>query len=244
VDETAGVAQVEASGASATVAVECAVAVLAAKSTSVITFLGASIFNVVGGVPFLPLQTLWLNFTTQVFQAIGLGYGKPSEGLMARKPRPSDEPLLPRALLLWLGVYGLVMGSVTIGVAWIADDNHGIVVARTMALTTFALGNLFFSFACRDERRSVFSMDIFDDRRFLMMSGLSVVAIVLTTELRVLQRFLETTHLSFRQWLVCIGLGLLVVAVSEVRKVILRRGEPAGAPEATPEVAPTPAPVA
>jgi P-type Ca2+ transporter type 2C len=87
-------------------------------------------------------------------------------------------------------------------------------------------------------------MDIFDDRRFLMMSGLSVVAIVLTTELRVLQRFLETTHLSFRQWLVCIGLGLLVVAVSEVRKVILRRGEPAGAPEATPEAAPTPAPVA
>jgi P-type Ca2+ transporter type 2C len=87
-------------------------------------------------------------------------------------------------------------------------------------------------------------MDIFDDRRFLMMSGLSVVAIVLTTELRVLQRFLETTHLSFRQWLVCIGLGLLVVAVSEVRKVILRRGEPAGAPEATAEVAPTPAPVA
>jgi P-type Ca2+ transporter type 2C len=52
----------------------------------IITFLGASIFNVVGGVPFLPLQTLWLNFTTQVFQAIGLGYGKPSEGLR--------EPLL------------------------------------------------------------------------------------------------------------------------------------------------------
>src|SRR3954467_5189262 len=40
----------------------------------VITFLGASIFNIVGGVPFLPLQTLWVNFTTQVFQSVGLGY--------------------------------------------------------------------------------------------------------------------------------------------------------------------------
>src|SRR5262249_43403470 len=69
----------------------------------VLTFLSASIFNIVGGVPFLPLQTLWLNFTTQVFQAIGLGYGKPSEGLMKRKPRPSNEPLLPRNLMLWLG---------------------------------------------------------------------------------------------------------------------------------------------
>jgi Ca2+-transporting ATPase len=203
----------------------------------IITFLGSSIFNVVGGVPFLPLQTLWLNFTTQVFQAIGLGYGKASEGLMARKPRPSDEALLPRSLLAWLALYGLVMGGVTIGVAWVVDDDHGKVMARTMALTTFALANLFFSFACRDEGRSVFSLDIFEDRRFLMMSGMSLAAIVLATELGVLQRFLETEPLSFRQWLVCIGLALTVVAVSEVRKAILRRQkaeEPAAA--ATPAV--------
>ena len=57
----------------------------------IVTFLGASIFNVVGGVPFVPLQTLYVNFTTQVLQAIGLGYGRPGEGLMKRKPRPSDE---------------------------------------------------------------------------------------------------------------------------------------------------------
>ena len=57
----------------------------------VLTFLSASIFNIVGDVPFLPLPTLWLNFTTQVFQAIGLGYGKPSEGLMKRKPRASTN---------------------------------------------------------------------------------------------------------------------------------------------------------
>jgi P-type Ca2+ transporter type 2C len=211
----------------------------------IITFLGASIFNVVGGVPFLPLQTLWLNFTTQVFQAIGLGYGKPSAGLMARKPRPSDEPLLPRALLFWLCIYGFVMGAVTLGVAWIVDDNHGTVLARTMALTTFALANLFFSFACRDERRSVFSTDILEDRRFLMMSGLSFAAIVLATELGVFQRFLDTEPLSFRQWLVCIGLGLVVLLVSEVRKAILRRRDAAaGVLEAGEDVAPVSAPVA
>ena len=43
------------------------------------------------GMPFLPLQTLWVNFTVQVFLAIGLGYGKPREGLM------EDAPRSPRA---------------------------------------------------------------------------------------------------------------------------------------------------
>src|SRR5205814_4226689 len=84
----------------------------------IVTFLGASIFSVAGGVPFLPLQTLWVNFTTQVFQAIGLGYGKASEDVMERKPRPVNEPLLSRPLLLWLGLIGLVMGLGTLGVIW------------------------------------------------------------------------------------------------------------------------------
>ena len=66
----------------------------------IFTFLGSSILNVLGGVPFFPLQTLFMNFTIQVFQAVGLGYGKPSIGLMERKPRPSNEALLGRRLLL------------------------------------------------------------------------------------------------------------------------------------------------
>ena len=60
-------------------------------SGMVLSFLGAAIFNVAGGVLFVPLQTLWLNFTTQVFQAIGLGYGKFADDLMERQPRKANE---------------------------------------------------------------------------------------------------------------------------------------------------------
>ena len=38
----------------------------------IVTFLGASILNIASGIPFLPLQTLWINFTTMLFQAVGL----------------------------------------------------------------------------------------------------------------------------------------------------------------------------
>lgn len=40
-----------------------------------LTFLGAAIFNILNGIPFLPLQVLWLNFTVDLFEAIGLGPG-------------------------------------------------------------------------------------------------------------------------------------------------------------------------
>src|SRR6478672_10846130 len=65
-------------------------------------------------VTFVPLQTLYVNFTTQVLQSIGLGYGRPAEGLMQRKPRASDEEILPRPLLVWVAIAGLVMGGATL----------------------------------------------------------------------------------------------------------------------------------
>ena len=130
----------------------------------IVTFLGASIFNIASGVPFLPLQTLWVNFTTQVFQAVGLGYGAPSEGLMERRPRKPEQPILNRADTRWFVVAGLVMAVATLAVIAGAEDAEGEELARTMGLTTFALANLFFSFTARDALRSVFSLDTFNDR--------------------------------------------------------------------------------
>ncbi len=193
----------------------------------IVTFLGASIFNVVGGVPFVPLQTLYVNFTTQVLQAIGLGYGRPAEGLMKRKPRPSDEQILPRPLLVWVAIAGIVMGGATLGlIAW-ADDHYGSsTIGRTMGLTAFAFSNVFFAFCTRDEQHSVFSLGVLEDRMFLLCSGGSLVAIVLGNELGLLQRILGTVHLDLHQWLVCIVVGLAIIPVSEGRRLLLARRRP------------------
>jgi P-type Ca2+ transporter type 2C len=197
----------------------------------VVTFLGASIFNIVGGVPFVPLQTLYVNFTTQVLQAIGLGYGHPTEGLMRRKPRPATEQILPRPLLIWVGIAGLVLGGATLGVIGWADDHYdSSAVARTMGLTTFAISNVVFSLATRDERRSVFSLDVLEDRTFLLCTGGSLAAILLGNELGILQRILGTVHLDLHQWLVCIVVGLAIVPVAEARRLLLQRRSPATSP--------------
>jgi hypothetical protein len=110
----------------------------------VFTFLGAAIGNIVGGDAFVPLQTLWLNFTTQVFQAVGLGYGEPARGLMQRRPRDPDAQILPRSRLLWLALVGAVMGAATLGVLAWADDHYTRDVARTMGMTSFSIANLFY----------------------------------------------------------------------------------------------------
>ncbi len=191
----------------------------------VFTFLGVAIGNVVGGVAFVPLQTLWVNFSTQVFQAVGLGYGEPAEGLMQRKPRDPEGQILPRSKLLWLALVGAVMGAVTIGILAWGDNHYGTKVARTMGMTSFAIANLFYSFCERDERISVFSLDVLRDRRFLMFSGASVLAIILAPQLNLLNRILQTTPLTLHQWLICIVAALAAPLLTEIRKFVLRRRE-------------------
>jgi Ca2+-transporting ATPase len=189
----------------------------------IVSFLGASIFNIADGVPFLPLQTLYVNFTVQVAQAIGLGYGTPAPGLMERTPRDPNEPVLSRWLLAWLIGIGLVMGVGTLSVISWATSAHDHVVARTMGLTTFAIGNLFLSFEARDARRTVFSLDVFSDRTFLLTTGISVAAIYLATAFSPFQSFLKTTHLDMAQWLICIGVAAFVIAAAEIQKLVEQR---------------------
>ena len=191
----------------------------------IITFLGASILNIASGIPFTPLQTLWVNFTTQVFQAVGLGYGEPSEGLMKRRPRKPEKPILTRADTRWFVIAGLVMGVSTLAVIAGAENAEGEQFARTMGLTTFSLANLFFSFTARDELHSVFSLDTVNDRTFLVTSLMSVAAIIFVTELQFFQRVFDTVELTGNQWLICIGAALTIVVASEIRKFLLRRRE-------------------
>ena len=200
----------------------------------IMTFVGASILNIVSGIPLLPLQTLWVNFTTQVFQAIGLGYGEPSEGLMKRRPRKPERPILDGADTKWFVVAGLVMAAATLGVIAGAEHTESDALARTMGLTTFSLANLFFSFTARDALRSVFDPDTFNDRTFVLASLASAAAIVFGTELGFFQRILDTEELTGNQWLICIGAALAVVVVSEVWKFVLRRREATAEPAATP----------
>jgi hypothetical protein len=107
----------------------------------VATFLGASVFNVAGGVPFLARRS---------------HAAPPPSGGRADLSPPS---------LAWLALVGLCLGGSTLGVlAWTAAA-YGTAVGRTMAVTTFSLLSIAFSATVRDETRSAFTMDTFDAAR-------------------------------------------------------------------------------
>jgi Ca2+-transporting ATPase len=204
------------------------------------TFLGASIFNILGGVPFLPLQTLWINFTVTVFQAVGLGYSKPRVGLMAEPPRSKDQPILPRPLAIWLLFVGLVFAAATLGLIVWASGTYDETIAHSMALVTFSLFHVFFSLETADEERTIFSSELFENPALLKATGASLLTIFLATTFGPLQRLLDTVELTVDQWAICIVVAASIIVVAEIRKFLRRRRVIGGTPVSQPELASLP----
>jgi magnesium-transporting ATPase (P-type) len=162
----------------------------------VLTFLGATIFNITGGEPLLPLQTLWVSFTTLSIQSVGLGYSKPAAGLMECPPRPPSRPILTRGLIVWHALAGLLIAIGTLGVISWAEQAHGPAIARTTGMVTFALFTPFFSIECKDERESAFSLGTFSDKTFTITTSVSFVLLVLSTVMGIVQTVIRTVRLD------------------------------------------------
>ena len=171
----------------------------------IFTFVGAAIFNIAHGTPLLPLQILWINFAIDVPLAVGLGFDAPTAGLMNRKPRSPDEPVLARPLAARLAIGGLMIAIGTLIVVSYGETRYGLAVATTMGLTASSLMHIVATFEWRDGSRTIFNNDTLANGRFVLISVVVVGLTILATSLGALQRILDTTDLSGDQWRVILS---------------------------------------
>jgi Ca2+-transporting ATPase len=188
----------------------------------ILTYLGATIFGILGGVPFSTLVVLWINFAIQVPIAMALGFDSPSPGLMERKPRPLSQPVLSRPQWLRLVFTGLLIAFGTL----ILETRYEAVepaLAATMGFVVFSLFNIALGLSARSETGTVFNRYNLADRRQLGLYGLALLLLLLPVEFGIGSKILLTTDISGDQWLICIAFALGMLLIDEVIKFFMRR---------------------
>ena len=163
----------------------------------VLTFLGATLFNIAAGEPFTPPQVLWIHFVVNAPFGFALGFDKESAGLMGRRPRPRGESVLTTAVMVTVGLAGL---AITIGLlSMIAIGQHvfgSVHVGQSIAFTAFALCLIVAAVECRSETGTVLTTSTFDSKQMnWAMLGEFVLA-VLVTQMDVFNRLLGTSQLN------------------------------------------------
>jgi P-type Ca2+ transporter type 2C len=195
----------------------------------VLTFLGATLFNIAAGEPFTPAQVLWIHFIVNAPFGFALGFDKESPGLMTLRPRPRGEPVLTRKVMVTVGLAGL---AITIGLlSLIALGQHhfgSIKVGQSIAFTSFAICLIVAAVECRSETGTVLTTATFDSKQMnWAMLGEFVLA-VFVTQLNVFNRLLGTVQINLREFAWALVPAIALLALWELGKLIARRAAAQG----------------
>ncbi|MGW3445313.1 cation-translocating P-type ATPase [Streptomyces sp. NPDC001076] len=195
----------------------------------VLTFLGATLFDIAAGEPFTPAQVLWIHFFVNAAFGFALGFDRQSPGLMARRPRPRGAHVLTRGVMLTVGLSGLV---ITIGLLCLIDlgtNRYGsVAIGQSMAFTSFALCLIVAALECRSERDTVLTTASFDSKQMNRAMLIEFVLAVLVTQTDAFRRLLGTTQLNLAQFAWTLLPALALLALWEIGKFLARwNGRPA-----------------
>jgi P-type Ca2+ transporter type 2C len=190
----------------------------------VLTFLGATLFNIAAGEPFTPPQVLWIHFFVNAPFGFALGFDKESPGLMGRKPRPRGESVLTTGVIVTVGLAGLAITIGLLSMIEVGQHRFGsVAVGQSIAFTSFALCLIVAAVECRSETRTALTTATFDSKQMnWAMLGEFILA-VLVTQMDVFNRLLGTTQINLRQfgWALIPALALLLLW--ELGKYVARR---------------------
>ncbi|MFI1148078.1 cation-translocating P-type ATPase [Streptomyces sp. NPDC020817] len=182
--------------------------------TFVLTFLGATVFNVAAGEPFTPPQVLWIHFVVNASFGFALGFDRESAGLMRRRPRPRGESVLTRPVLVTVGLGGLAITVLLLGLIRLGQTHYdSVATGQSIAFTAFSLCLIVAAFECRSETESVLTTSTFDSKQMNWVALAQLVLSVLVTQMDGFQRILGTTEINARQfgWALLSALALLLL---------------------------------
>lgn len=175
-------------------------------------------------LPITPVQILWVNMITAVTLALALAFEPAERNVMQRPPRDSHAPILT-GLFIWRIIYvSIILLVGTFGLfLWERDQGSSIELARTVAVNTLVMFEIFYLFNSRYITANVLNPNgLLGNPYALIAVTLLIVFQLLFTYLGPLQALFGTTEISLMAWLRIILVASSVLFLVELEKLIIR----------------------
>ncbi len=176
-------------------------------------------------LPITPVQILWVNMITAVTLALALAFEPPERNVMRRPPRPPREPLLTSLALWRISYVTLILVAGTFGLfVWERDQGADVDQARTVAVNTLVMFEIFFLFNSRYLTEPVLNREgILGSRYVLAAVGLLVLFQLAFTYTGPFQALFGTTAIDAAAWGRILLVASTVLFVVEIEKALVRR---------------------
>ena len=97
----------------------------------ILAFLGSTAFAIAGTALLVPSQVLWIHMAVVAPIGAVMGLDAATPGIMEREPRPFNQPIIPRSMMVRLVVAGLFMAAATLILVQIGKTTYDSLAGRT-----------------------------------------------------------------------------------------------------------------
>ncbi|MCK4674852.1 MAG: cation-transporting P-type ATPase, partial [Gammaproteobacteria bacterium] len=175
-------------------------------------------------LPLTPVQILWVNMVTAVTLALSLAFEPPEQNVMSRPPRHADKPILSSYLIWRVLFVSIILMFGTFGLyLWEMGQGANLKSARTVAVNTLVLFEIFYLFNSRYITASVLNWEGFTGNRYVLISIVLLLMLQLGfTYLTPMQTLFGTAAIDFTVWLRIVLVSSSVLFLVELEKYIVR----------------------
>ncbi|MBT5231144.1 MAG: HAD-IC family P-type ATPase, partial [Methylococcales bacterium] len=176
-------------------------------------------------LPLTPVQILWVNMVTAITLALSLAFEPPEQNVMQRPPRNAHEPLLTGHLIWRISFVSVVLMVGTFALfLWDLEQGASIEHARTVAVNTLVMFEIFYLFNSRYIIASVFNWKGLMGNRYVLISiGILIILQLGFTYLAPMQSLFGTIAIDFNIWLRIMLVSSSVLFLVELEKYFVRR---------------------
>lgn len=176
-------------------------------------------------LPILPVQILWINMTTAGFLGLMLAFEPKEPGIMQRQPRNPNTPILTRQLIIRVFLVGTLLLIGSFGLfQWELAAGASLKQARTVAVNTFIVMELFYLFNCRSLKKSIFQLGFFTN--MWVFGGVAVMLCIqmVYTYTPLMNRLFQSVPIGVESWMRIVLAGFAAYGIVEVEKKLRNRG--------------------
>jgi len=175
-------------------------------------------------LPLTPVQILWVNMVTAVTLALSLAFEPPEQDVMRRPPRNAHEPILTHYLIWRVVFVSFIIMCGTMGLfLWEMKQGASIEHARTVAVNTLVMYEIFYLFSSRYITASVFNWAGLTGNRYVLIAiGILIIFQLGFTYLAPMQSIFATTAIDFYIWLRILLVASSVLFIVELEKYFVR----------------------
>jgi len=171
-------------------------------------------------LPLIAIQILFINTFDESMPAIGLGLDPPSNKLMHKPPRNTNEKFLNKKNSLLIITMALFMAISAFFVFYLSDPIEDIQKARTMVFITITSMIFCVPFAFKSLEEPIYKINIFKNKYLLL--GVFLVFLITITMIYhpFFKEIFKFSSVSLSDWILPISIAIGVLLFSEIIKLI------------------------